>query len=113
MPRTAQARLIDMRDALAGIGEILAATEYEAFEASWMLQRAVERGLEIISEASRALPADLKQQAPDLPWPQIAAIGNVLRHEYQRVEPRIVWNIAREHLPNLEVAVRDLLDDLV
>ena len=109
MTRTVHARLIDMRDAAVGIREILAQTNYEAFQASWVLQRAAERGLEIISEASRALPSEIKLKAPDIPWPQIAAIGNVLRHEYQRVEPRIVWNIMHEHLPRLEAALSDLL----
>jgi uncharacterized protein with HEPN domain len=40
---------------------------------------------------------------------QIAGIGNVLRHEYHRVEPAIVWNIMEGHLPVLAVAVRSLL----
>ena len=101
-----------MRDAAAGIRETLADADFELFASSWIMQRAVERGLEIISEASRALPDNMKTQAGDVPWTQIAAIGNILRHEYQRVEPRIVWNITREHLPRLETAVRDLLDNL-
>ena len=112
MVRTLQARLIDIRDAVAGIRESLAATDLDAFLASWVLQRAVERGLEIVSEASRSLPADAKSKTSDVPWTQIAAIGNILRHEYQRVEPRIVWNIAHEHLPRLEAAVRNLLDEM-
>ena len=65
-------------------------------------------GLEIISEASRSLPDDLKSVAPDVPWPAIAAIGNILRHEYQRVEPRIVWNIAEQHLADLKSAAEQM-----
>lgn len=110
MPRSLHARLVDMRDAAGGIRETLDSVNFDAFQNSWLMQRAVERGLEIISEASRALSADMKRETSDVPWTQIGAIGNVLRHEYQRVEPRIVWNITHEHLPRLEAAVQKLLD---
>jgi uncharacterized protein with HEPN domain len=58
-----------------------------------------------ISEASRAIPDELKLDEPEIPWQAIAAIGNILRHEYQRVEPRIVWNIVEEHLSRLKEAL--------
>lgn len=73
------------------------------------MQRAVERGLEIISEASRHVPADLKALAPDIPWRQIAAIGNLLRHEYQRADVAATWNIIDEHLGPLAGAIDQLI----
>jgi uncharacterized protein with HEPN domain len=104
-PRSARARLDDIREALEGIRQTLESVAFEQFAATWHLQRAVERGLEIISEASRSLSGDLKALAPEIPWSSIAAIGNILRHEYQRVEPAIVWNIVDQHLPSLERAI--------
>jgi uncharacterized protein with HEPN domain len=74
------------------------------------MQRAIERGLEIISEASRHIPDDQKALAPEIPWRQIAAIGNLLRHEYQRADSSLVWNIVIEHLPRLGAAVNRLMD---
>ncbi len=73
------------------------------------MQRAVERGLEIISEASRHVPADLRALVPEIPWRQIAAIGNLMRHEYQRVDVLATWNIARDNLPDLAVAIAVLI----
>jgi uncharacterized protein with HEPN domain len=43
--------------------------------------------------------------APSIPWRQIAAIGNLLRHEYQRTDIMATWNITKEHLPALAVAI--------
>jgi uncharacterized protein with HEPN domain len=106
--RSVAARLDDIREAITGIQATLEGVSFETFAQSWQLQRAVERGLEIISEASRALPDELKQRAPEIPWPAIAAIGNILRHEYQRVEPRLVWNIVQEHLAVLRAAIERL-----
>jgi uncharacterized protein with HEPN domain len=81
----------------------------QSFAKSWGMQRAVERGLEIISEASRHIPADVKARAPGIPWRQIAAIGNLLRHEYQRTDVTATWNIVAEHLPPLASAIKQLI----
>lgn len=74
--------------------------------------RAVERGLEIISEASRHVTPDLKARTPHIPWRQIAAIGNLLRHEYQRADTVVTWNVVQEHLPALLDAVQGLILDI-
>jgi uncharacterized protein with HEPN domain len=99
MARSILLRLTDMREALIGISTLLEDSSYDVFVANWGMQRAVERGLEIISEASRHIPDENKASAPEIPWQQIAAIGNLLRHEYQRVEASLIWNIVVEHLP--------------
>lgn len=103
--RTAKARLQDVAEAIAGIEDTLAGKTYEDFAAVRHLQKATERGLEIISEASRSLPPELKVLASEVPWPEIAGIGNILRHDYQRVESRIIWNIVGKHLPVLTASL--------
>ena len=54
----------------------------------------------------------MKTLHPDVPWPQIASIGNQLRHAYDRIDPRIIWNIIERDLPELEAAVSDLIERL-
>ncbi|MFM9889980.1 MAG: DUF86 domain-containing protein [Rickettsiales bacterium] len=105
MVRTLAARLADMADAITEIEYILRTHTYESFAIEKSLQWAVERGLEIISEASRAIPDAQKAQFPTIPWPRIAGLGNMLRHEYQHIEPRLIWNIARENLGELGLAI--------
>ena len=108
MPRSILLRLNDIREAIEGIDELVAGASAETFATSWAMQRATERALEIISEASRHIPEDLKLLAPEMPWRQIAAIGNLLRHEYQRADVTATWNIVKEHLPNLPAAIKRL-----
>ena len=103
-------RLQDIAEAIAGIDHTLSGADLDDFTASWQMQRAVERGLEIISEASRALSAELKAEHPDVPWAQIAGIGNILRHEYHRVEPALIWNITISHLRTLDRAIKLMRD---
>jgi uncharacterized protein with HEPN domain len=108
MARTIDARLQDILDAIDGIHQTLAGHDFESFTATWHLQKATERGLEIISEASRHIPPEMKAMVADVPWTEIAGIGNVLRHDYQRVEALIVWNIVEAHLVHLEEAARTI-----
>jgi len=91
--RSTRTRLVDMLDAIEGIRAAVAGLEFKDYASKWVTRRAVERGLEIISEASRHLPASIKHANAAVPCNQIVGIGNVLRHDYQRVEDRLVWNV--------------------
>jgi uncharacterized protein with HEPN domain len=66
----------------------------------------IARGLEIISEASRHLPEDMKARHPEIPWRKVAGIGNVLRHEYTRVAADALWRLVRDDLAALDQACR-------
>jgi uncharacterized protein with HEPN domain len=109
MARSVLLRLVDIRAAISGIQDVTTGAAFDGFANSWGMQRAAERGLEIISEASRHVSADLKELAPNIPWRQIAAIGNVLRHEYQRADIMATWNVIQEHLPPLAIAIEQLI----
>ncbi len=77
--------LRDIIDAIDHIHRKLDGVTLEAFEADLDRRRIVERNIEIISEASRRLPDDLKGRYPDIPWQKVAGIGNILRHDYDAV----------------------------
>jgi uncharacterized protein with HEPN domain len=108
--RSHKPRLLDIVTACARVRRHLEDMSLDAFEADWLSQWVVERGIEIISEASRHLPADMKARHPDIPWPKVAGIGNVLRHNYGRISPPILWTLAKTELPTLEQACTTELD---
>ncbi len=104
--KSAEAALKDIVSAIEHIREKVEGVSFEIFEADWECRWVVERGAEIVSEASRRLPDDLKDRHPAIPWKKVAGIGNVLRHDYDAVSPRILWNIARNDLAPLEKVCR-------
>lgn len=70
---------------------------------------AVTRALEIISEASRRLPPELKEPYPAIRWREIADAGNVYRHGYDLVAPKRLWQTVKDHLPLLRHALQQEL----
>jgi len=101
--------LNDIIEAIEHIRQALGDVTLDAFEADWQRQWLVERGVEIISEASRRLPNELKARHPEIPWPKVAGIGNVLRHNYENVSAPIMWKLVKDDLPHLDRACREEL----
>lgn len=89
-------RIHDMLESIRGIEKALAGKTLRDYERSWLLRSAAERGIEVISEASRHLGRDLKAQHKDVRWKDIAGIGNILRHDYQRVDASIIWKAVKD-----------------
>jgi uncharacterized protein with HEPN domain len=102
-------RLDDIRDAIRQIELLLAGRDLSSLAADRLAQAAFERFLEIVSEASRHVPGELKVLAPEIEWREIAAIGNQLRHGYQQIDIGILWDIhAKGQLRSLDDAVARL-----
>jgi uncharacterized protein with HEPN domain len=100
-----RARIHDILQAIDRIEEVTRGKTLAEFESSWQLRWLVQRAIEVISEASRAIPSDLALMRPEIPWPRVQAIGNVIRHEYSGLSDRIIWNVVLDELPRLKAAV--------
>ena len=74
-----------------------------------MLRRAIERDVEIISEASRYIPEDLTAKHPIIPWRKVAGIGNVLRHGYKLIDDHEMWDIVTHDLSPLKATIERML----
>jgi uncharacterized protein with HEPN domain len=70
---------------------------------------AVTRCLEIISEASRRLPDEVKARHPAIGWKQMAGAGNVYRHDYEDVAAELVWETVERALPPLRAVIESEL----
>ena len=107
--RSLRPRLQDILANIRIVEGMVADCDQETFTANPVFRLAVERAIEIISEATRHIPEQVRAQHPDVPWRNIAAIGNKMRHEYQRVDADIIWNIAEVHLPALKPVIEAIL----
>jgi uncharacterized protein with HEPN domain len=105
MKRPVLLRLADMLEAIETAEGVLETLDYQEFRADRARRYSIERCIEIVSEASRHIPEPLKQQYPEIPWREIAAIGNLIRHDYRRLDDRILWKTATRSLRDLKLVV--------
>lgn len=102
MAKNPAPRLLDIINAIELARGAVHGLSQDEFEKDQYKRAAVERFVEIISEASRHLGDDIKARHPDIPWADIAGIGNVLRHEYERVAPPVIWKVVQDRLAPLD-----------
>jgi len=104
--------LRDIVDNIDAIEMFTAGLDLAAFAADRKTVHAVVRAGEIVSEASRRLPAEFKSRLPEIDWSAVAAAGNVYRHEYEAVDEALVWHTTRHDLGVLRSAAVAELDRL-
>jgi len=107
-----RARLEHILFHIRGVAETVSGVDFETYLRVYHMERTVERAVQIISEAVRALPPSLTARHAEIEWAKIAAIGNILRHEYERVDPRTMWEIATVRLPELQRVTEQMLKQL-
>ena len=105
-------RLEDILDAIEEIQTFIFGKSYDDYRGDTMLRLALERCVEIVSEASRHIPAEMKAKHPEVPWRRVADIGNILRHAYRSIDPQIMWEVATQHVTPLRDAVQHMLSEI-
>ena len=83
---------------------------FDEFARNTERQDAVIRRLEIIGEAVKNLPDEVRAKHPNIPWKQIAGMRDILIHEYAGVSLPRVWKAITDDLPPLKSAAQKLLN---
>jgi uncharacterized protein with HEPN domain len=82
------------------------------FEQDELLQTWFLRHLQIIGEAARALPEEVRMLAAEIPWTKIIGMRNVLVHGYFEIDTDVVWHTVQRDIPALKSAVERFLQRL-
>jgi uncharacterized protein with HEPN domain len=106
--RTSLARLEDILNSIRVVNAAVRSANLQKLLDDQFFKYGIERAIEIISEASRHISDEDIQRHPEIPWRNIKVIGNLIRHEYEHVDPAIIWEIATIHLGPLADAVEKI-----
>ena len=98
-----------MLDEIDFILSRISGTDFESFVRDETLKRAFVRSIEIIGEASKKLPEDIKAMHPDIEWRKVSGMRDRLIHDYFGVDYTIVWDVAANKLPDLRIKLHTLL----
>ena len=103
--RDPQLYLRDILDSINKIAKFSQELSYEDFKANDMAIDAIVRNLEIIGEAARNMPAEVKDNNTEIPWEKMVSMRNKILHEYFGVDLEILWKTTQEDLPVLKVQI--------
>ncbi|HUU68270.1 MAG TPA: DUF86 domain-containing protein [Planctomycetota bacterium] len=109
--RDPKERLHDILDAIAALERHSDKTK-EAFDEDELLQVWFLRHLQIIGEAARSIPEDIRALAHDIPWPKIVGMRNILVHGYFDIDTNMVWDAGTRDVPALKPVIERLLHTL-
>jgi uncharacterized protein with HEPN domain len=101
--------LEDIRDAALKAQQFVAGMDLDSFAADEKTAYAVVRALEIIGEAAKRIPQDVRDQAPNIPWRAMAGIRDKLIHDYTSVNLEVVWQTVAVDLPGLATDIDALI----
>ena len=104
--------LKDIFEAMNAAQTFIEGMDFEAFATDDKTASAVVRKLEIIGEATKNVPEDIRQQYPQVPWRNMAGMRDRITHRYFAVNYTIVWDTVKDHLPPLQSIIGQILKDM-
>lgn len=110
MPREVLQYLFDILTAISQVEQFLRGHDETTFTTDLKTQFAVMHAMLIIGEAAGKLPPQVTQQAPTVDWRRIVGLRNFIAHEYFGVDRLIIWDVAKNKLPDLRQACLALLE---
>ncbi len=113
MKRKASLYIKDIIDAITKIEEFIEGMDFADFIQDDKTASAVVRKLEIIGEAVKQLPNEVRERFAEIPWSAMAKTRDKIIHFYHGVDYEIIWKIIKKELPTLKPSLQKIYDKLV
>jgi uncharacterized protein with HEPN domain len=104
--------LVDILESALEVEIFIAGMSYDNFFRDKKTINAVIRSLEVMGEAAKRVPEDIRAKYPEIPWKRMAGMRDKLIHEYAGVDLETVWDVAKEELPAIKPMLERLKESL-
>lgn len=111
MPRDYKVYLQDVLDAAGKVRSYTTGLSFKIFSEDAKTVDAVVRNLEVIGEAIKQVPDDVRAKYTDVEWKKIAGLRDILIHQYFGVDVEIIWDIVQYKLPVLEAQLIKIIEE--
>ena len=101
--------LEDILSSIQKIEDYIGGMSFEGFQDDSRTIDAVLRNLEIIGEASKSVPSEIRKQHPDIPWGRMTGLRNIVSHEYFGIDLSIIWRIVTVNLPETRPLIENMI----
>ncbi len=112
MKRTHRDYILDILLSIQEIEEFVGDMNFEEFVRDRKTVNAVIRSLEVMGEAVKKIPSEIRDKYPEIPWRYIAGTRDKLIHEYHGVDLEIVWEVIEKEIPPLKPKFEKILKEL-
>jgi len=112
MSRNPRLYLEDIQQSCAKVLRFTSGLTFEQFKQDDLRYDAVLRNLELIGEAAKNIPAEVRQRYPDVEWRKISGFRDIVSHQYFSLSDSIVWDIVQNKVPPLNTQIGLILKEL-
>ncbi len=110
MSRDYRLYLEDMLECSRKVTRYTHGMSFEQFLADERTFDAVLRNLEVIGEAARNVPDEVKDRYPGTPWARATGLRNIVAHKYFGADPEILWDVVSNHIPSLTLQLEHVIE---
>lgn len=100
----------DMLTSMLRIEEYIGNMEFKDFKMNYMVVDAIIRNFEIIGEASKNIPVEIKNKYPEIPWRKMYSLRNLISHVYFGIDYEMIWEISKNNMPQNIIDIRKIIE---
>ena len=112
MKRNYKLFLKDILEAMESIEKFTEGMSFEEFKTNDLVSSAVIRKFEIIGEATKQIPQDIRNKYLDIPWKEMAGMRDKLIHFYFGINHELVWKTVKNRIPQIKSLIKKILMEL-